>query len=175
MPLQQGQGELNPEYVAQVEFTVARRGYEPAEVRALLREVARNLATLHTRETELREQLAEPESTPAPAAPPALAELDEGELTAILGEKTTQVLEAAREAASDIHRRAVDKARTLVDQATEDAQRIRAESESITRTARERAEEVERKADQRAKHLVRNAESEASRARTEADTALGAA
>ena len=174
MAAQQGQGELNPQYVAKVEFNLARRGYEPAEVRALLNEVARNLAALHAREAELRRRLAEFEEAPEPTAP-TLADLDEAELTALLGEKTTQVLEAARDAASDIHRRAVEKARALVDQATEDAQRIRGDSEGITRTARERAEEVERKADQRSKHLVRNAESEANRTRTAAETTLGAA
>src|SRR3954452_2469204 len=127
MAMQPGQGDLNPEYVAKAEFTLSRRGYEPTEVRTLLREAARNLATLRAREAELLERLEAADQVQAPAAL-TVDDFDEADLTAVLGEKTTQVLQSAREAASDIHRRAVEKARAMVDQATDDTQRIRAEA-----------------------------------------------
>ena len=173
MAMRPERGELNPEYVAAAEFTLSRRGYEPAEVRALLHEVAQNLASLHAREAELAKRLQAADA----AAPAALTvdDVDESDLTAILGEKTTQVLQSAREAASDIHRRAVDKAREMIDLASADTQRMRAEAEGTLRAAKDRAEEVERKADQRAKQLTRAAESEAGRARADGEQALRAA
>ena len=164
------QGELNPEYVAKAEFNLSRRGYEPAEVRALLREVAQNLVDLRAREAEWAQRLqAAQDAAPAPLT---VDDVDEADLTAVLGEKTTQILQSAREAASDIHRRAVEKARGMVDQSTEDTQRIRAEAEGTLRSAKERAEEVERKAEQRSKHLARAAESEAERAKADGELVL---
>jgi len=170
MAMQPDRGELNPEYVATVEFTLARRGYEPAEVRNLLKEVAQHLASLQARQSDLTRRLAAADA----AAPAALGvdDVDEADLTAILGEKTTQVLQSAREAAADIHRRAVDKAREMVDQATADTQRMRAETEGTLRASKDRAEEMERKADQRAKQVTRAAESEADRATSDGEQAL---
>ena len=173
MAMREPRGDLNPDYVATVEFNLSRRGYEPAEVRALLREVAENLAALHRRDAELAERLAQAEAIAVPSL--TADDVDEAELTAILGEKTTQVLDSAREAASDIHRRSVEKARDLVDQATSDTQRMRAEAESVTRTAKERADELERKAEQRAKQLSRTASSEADRMRADAEQVVRAA
>ncbi len=170
MAMGQAAGDLNPDYVATAEFNLARRGYEPAEVRALLREVADNLARLHAREEEFGRRLAEAEAAKPPA--PSIDDIDEADLTAILGEKTTQVLQSARDAAADIHRRAVEKARDLIDQTTADVQRMRAEAEGTLRSAKERAEEVERKADQRAKQVTQAAASEAGRARADSEQTL---
>lgn len=170
MAMGQAAGDLNPDYVATAEFNLARRGYEPAEVRALLREVAGNLARLHAREEEFGRRLAEAEAAKPPA--PSIDDIDEADLTAILGEKTTQVLQSARDAAADIHRRAVEKARDLIDQTTADVQRMRAEAEGTLRSAKERAEEVERKADQRAKQVTQAAASEAGRARADSEQTL---
>ena len=170
MAMGQAAGDLNPDYVATAEFNLARRGYEPAEVRALLREVAGNLARLHAREEEFGRRLADAEAAKPPA--PSIDDIDEADLTAILGEKTTQVLQSARDAAADIHRRAVEKARDLIDQTTADVQRMRAEAEGTLRSAKERAEEVERKADQRAKQVTQAAASEAGRARADSEQTL---
>src|SRR5687767_977995 len=102
---QAAQAELHPDEVAQAEFSLVRRGYEPGEVKNLLTQVANTLHNSRTREVELARRLKAAQETEAPPRP-SIQDLDDDELTGLLGEKTTQVLQAARASASDIEQRA---------------------------------------------------------------------
>lgn len=154
---------LSPEDVQQHAFSTARRGFEPTEVRAFLDAVARELAGLVERETELRQALADAERR---AANPTV---DEETLTAVLGQETTRVLRAARDAGADVVARAEEDAQRVRAQAQDEAHRTRASAE-------QHAAEHTAQAEAAAADLRRRAQEEATaqleHARSEADTLL---
>ena len=114
---------LSPDDVARHTFATARRGFEPAEVRAYLESVARELQAAAARERELLDQLAEAERR---AANPVL---DEATLTAALGQETARVLRSAHDAAGELVARAESDAARLRAQAQEEAEQVQARAE----------------------------------------------
>jgi DivIVA domain-containing protein len=115
----------SPSAISSANFTVARRGFDQAEVRDLLRMVAAELARLQERERFLEREL----KTAQRAVPNAAVALDEEVVTRLLGEEATKVLQAAREAATQIKLRAEDNAARLVREASDEAQKLREEAE----------------------------------------------
>ena len=115
----------SPAAVAAATFTSTRRGYEPTEVRDLLRMVAAELARLQERETFLERELraANRQSSAGPAV------LDEDLLTRMLGEEAVRILQTAREGAAQIKTRSEEGAARLLREATDEAQRMREEAE----------------------------------------------
>jgi DivIVA domain-containing protein len=115
----------SPSAVAAATFTSTRRGYEPAEVRDLLRMVAAELARLQERETFLERELrASSRTVVSPTAP-----LDEEMVTRLLGEEAARILYTAREGAAQIKTRAEEGAARLLREANEEAQRVREEAD----------------------------------------------
>lgn len=114
---------ISPDDVARHTFATSRRGFEPAEVRAFLESVARDLQTAAARERELLELLAKAEHR---AANPVL---DEGTLTAALGQETAKVLRSAHDAAGELLARAESDAARLRAAAQEEADQVQARSE----------------------------------------------
>jgi DivIVA domain-containing protein len=115
----------SPAAVSAASFTVARRGYDQAEVRDFLRMVSAELARLQERERFLESEL-KAMQTRGMSAP---GMLDEDVVTALLGEEAARVLAAAREASTQIRQRAEENATRLVKEAASDAARLREEAE----------------------------------------------
>ncbi len=115
----------SPAAVAAATFSTARRGFEPTEVRDLLRMVAAELGRLQEREKFLERELRNAQQRPSAVA----AALDEDLVTKLLGEEAARILSTAREAATQIKTRAEDGAARLLRESTEEAQRLREEAE----------------------------------------------
>ncbi len=115
----------SPSAVAAATFTSTRRGYEPTEVRDLLRMVAAELARLQERETFLEREL----RTASRNSGASAAVLDEEVVTRMLGEEAARILQTAREGAAQIKARSEDGAARLLREATDEAQRVREEAE----------------------------------------------
>ncbi|MGB8859338.1 MAG: DivIVA domain-containing protein [Ilumatobacteraceae bacterium] len=115
----------SPTSVSTANFTTARRGYEPEEVREFLRMVAAELARLQERERFLERELRIAQRT----TPSAAVALDEEVVTRMLGEEAARILSTAREAATQIKVRAEEGASRVLREATDEAQRLREEAE----------------------------------------------
>lgn len=139
---------VHPEDVARHTFATGRRGFDPAEVRAYLEEVARELHAAMARERELRDAVAEAQRR---AANPVL---DEATLTTALGQETAKVLRTAHDAASELVARAESDAGRVQAQAQDEAEQLRARAE-------EHATERAQKADAAAAEVHRQAQEEA--------------
>jgi cell division septum initiation protein DivIVA len=105
--------------IARRHFSPARKGYDPAEVRGYLHELSDLVARLQRAEAH---QLERAERAEARAE---LAEqLDQHRLIELLGEETARVLDAARQAASDIRTKAQEAAARMVGDAQEEAHKV---------------------------------------------------
>ncbi len=173
---------LDPDGVAAQTFASAFRGFDPAEVRRYLEVVASLLRDAASREEDLARRLADAEERLA--APPAL---DEHQLTMLLGEETTRVIETARQAAVEIRARAEENAARVVREADEEASatrssaeehaaRLRAETEEVTLAQRTAADDyasrVRAEADDEVARLRADAEADTLRMREEATSIL---
>lgn len=118
--------ELDRNTIERADFSSARRGYEPSEVEAHLREVADAVEDLRTQ----LEAQAERASSLSGAA----------------SERLRQILDAAEASANDIRSDAEDEARQTLREARREA---RSTTEEAERRASEREEEAERLARQR--------------------------
>ncbi len=118
-------GRLTADEVARRTFGTSRRGFDPAEVRAFLETVARDLHSAAEREEEMRVALADAEHR---AANPVL---DEATLTSSLGQETARVLRSAHDASAE-----------LLARAEADASRQRAEAQQESEQLRERVEQA---------------------------------
>jgi DivIVA domain-containing protein len=139
----------DPEEVGSAEFDTRRRGFDPVQVRAYLKVVARELARLRAREADLvaaletartAAQATPVEPAPAPVAPapapvapaPASApvEFDEARAVQLLGEETARVLATARSAAAEKVARAEEQAQAVVAAAQAEADEIRSAAQA---------------------------------------------
>lgn len=124
-----------PDAVADATFSTARRGYQPDEVRTVLRDVAAELRRLQARVAELETELDHAQR----AAAETPTELDEDTATRLLGEETVRVLRTARESAAQIRARAEENASRIVRDATEESSRVRSDAEVEAARVREDA------------------------------------
>lgn len=122
----------SPSEVAHADFQVVRRGYDPVEVQAFARAVGAELQRAVAENEILQRKTEELESK-------VNAGMDEGSIALYLGDETTRLLTAARGTASDVVKRAEEKARTAIEQATADAKRMRAEATDDALTERRQA------------------------------------
>jgi DivIVA domain-containing protein len=111
--------------LADAEFRVVRKGYEPAEVREYLRLVAAETARLREREAFLEREL-ESVRTRGLSDPGVL---DEATVVRLVGEEVARVLVAAREAAQQMRARAADSADRVMREASHEATRVRQDLE----------------------------------------------
>jgi cell division septum initiation protein DivIVA len=131
---------IDPDDVIKRTFTTVRRGVDPLEVQRYLLELAGQLRVGRERERELTGQLADAEQRATP-----MDQVDPSRLTALLGEETARVLDAARAAASEIRAKAEENVARLLREARDEAQRMRDEAETVLLERTEEAEaEVER-------------------------------
>jgi DivIVA domain-containing protein len=152
-----------PDEVAARTFPTSFRGFDPAEVRGYLAEVASALAAASQREEMLRDDLARMRAT---AANPAI---DEATLLEVLGDESARVLQVAKEAASDIRRKADANAAIALDQAHSEAERIRIDARAAAEGLERDAEGIlairTAEADDAAAALIEAAEAEAAKVR----------
>lgn len=113
----------HPDEVARRTFATSRRGFDPAEVRAYLESLARELDGAIQRERELQAALAAAEQR---AANPVL---DEATLTTALGQETARVLRSAHDAASELVARAEADGARIRSQAQEESDQLRVSAE----------------------------------------------
>ncbi len=150
---------LHPDEVARRTFATARRGFEPAEVRAYLEQLAREMVAAIERENQLRELLADAERR---AQNPVL---DEATLTTALGQETARVLRSAHEAAAELVGRAEADANRMLTEAQEEAGKLhtRAQEHASERAAHSEAAaaEIRQRAQEEAATKVDAAHSEA--------------
>lgn len=126
----------SPAAVGAAQFTIGRRGFDQEEVRDFLRMVSAELARLQERERFLESELRvlQTQGISSPGV------LDEETVMRVLGEETTRVLTAAREAAQQMRLRASESADRIVREATADAARLRNDAE--IEVSRQRADAI---------------------------------
>jgi DivIVA domain-containing protein len=150
---------VHPDEVARHTFGTTRRGFDPAEVRAFLEHVARELVAGNDREQELHRAVAEAERR---AANPVL---DEATLTASLGLETGRVLRSAHEAAADLVARAEADATRVRADAQEAAEQLQRHTEQSAHDRRAEVDavvsELQRRANEEATARVESAKLEA--------------
>lgn len=116
---------LDPQAIAQRQFSAARRGLDPGEVRAYLQHLAEAIDGLRQREAEALQRADEAERRARAAEHP-----DQHRLMELLGDETARVLDAARDAAAEIREKAEESAARLISEATEQAHQLVAEGEA---------------------------------------------
>lgn len=174
-------GALDPDAIVRRDFTSTFRGFDQQEVRAFQNEVSRQVRTLRDRQAELERKVEEAERRAGAAEEP-----DESRLTALLGEETARILDAAREAANEIRAKAEAKTAQLVREAQDESTRMTTDAAEVLRLRTTEAEEAARSirsaaeaerdrllgdATNEAERLVGDATTEADRVRTEASAA----
>jgi DivIVA domain-containing protein len=146
-PLVASLGRLSPEEVRARTFATVRRGYDPAEVRALQEQVARELQAAAAREAELQRALADAERRAA--NPP----VDEETLTAALGREAARLLQAARASAAEVVKEAEEKAAQIRQAAQREAEASAAEAKASAEALLARTREEARAMVQEAQEL----------------------
>lgn len=151
---------LDPDRIRDRTFSTVRRGADPSEVQAFLRRIATELASANERAAELQRQLDRIRSTPAESAPDPL---DPSQLTKLLGEETTRVLDAAQAAAAEIRARAEEGVARLLHEAREEASEMREQAEAVLAERTERAEDAAARVREQSDAARERAEVEAAR------------
>ncbi len=135
-----GRTPLSPDLIAQRGFTIGRRGFDQAEVRAFLAQVSEEVQTLRGRIEELDRLRNDAEDR---AAHPVL---DEDVLMEAVGEETAAILRSARAAAGDMRQRAQEDARRIVHDAEEASAARQQEAEAELAASAEEAKQQEERA-----------------------------
>ncbi|MHB8288406.1 MAG: DivIVA domain-containing protein [Acidimicrobiales bacterium] len=157
---------LRAEEIAGRTFPRVRRGFDPAKVQAFLDSVARDLKLLIEREEELRAQLSDAEHR---AANPVI---DEGTLTAALGQEAASLLKSARSTAAEVLAEAQAHAAEALNDARQAADAMRADAEDVLAEAGETARTT---VDEASKAAAEDARGVVDAARLEAENLVGAA
>ncbi len=157
---------MSADEVGRHTFGTVRRGFDPAEVRAFLEDVAGELRAAAERERELQDAVRDAEHR---AANPVL---DEATLSSALGQETARVLRSAHDASAELVARGRSEAEELERQAAEQAAALRAEAEAH---AAEQRSTAEHDAAKRRDAVEAEAAEVLRRARDEAAEALDAA
>lgn len=117
--------DLDPDVtsIARRQFSMTRKGFDPDEVRAYLRELADVVDGLRRTVADLRARAQAAETRAA-----KIEDLDEHRLVELLGEETARILDAGRVASNDIRRKAEEAAERLISEANEEAHRVQAQA-----------------------------------------------
>ncbi|HEX3539090.1 MAG TPA: DivIVA domain-containing protein, partial [Acidimicrobiales bacterium] len=110
------EGSLSADLIAQQNFSPARRGFDPEEVRNFLVKVAAEIVALHERQSALEDARRDAEYR---AAHPSF---DEETLFGAVGEETAHILKIAHEAAADIKAKAQENASRILKEAHQQAE-----------------------------------------------------
>jgi len=126
----------DPDEIAGQSFTRTRKGFEVDEVRAYLVSLASQVRDAQLKQAEDARRIAELERR---ATDPR--DLDEAQVTQLLGEETGRVLETARQAAADIRTKAEETASATTSTASEEARATREAADQYAQGVRSTADE----------------------------------
>jgi len=155
--------DLDPGTLAAASFSRARKGFEPAEVRALLGRAADALRAWRERDDRLIERLADLERRLEQSQ-----ELDESRITSVLGEETARIVTAAREAAAEIRSKAAEDAERLLSESEAAASAAAQAMTDEAATLRDEARRLRDEASMTAEATRAEAQDHADRVRAEA-------
>jgi cell division septum initiation protein DivIVA len=161
--------DLDPQALAASEFTKARRGLEPTEVRAAMGRAADALRAWQERDARLRARVDELEQRLDESH-----EMDEQRIATVLGEETARIVTAARDAAAEIRSKAEEQAAQLLRETEEQASAAADALRSEAQTLRDEAAQLHSDAVAEASQLREAAATDAARTRDLADTETAA-
>jgi DivIVA domain-containing protein len=136
---------MSADHIRRREFVAIRRGYDPAQVRDFLEQVADQIQEL---ESIIRESRLEADSAVRAAAQPRV------DPYAQLAERVASVLRAADDESERAKREASAEAERIISEARADADRIRADAQARATEARESAETLLREAREQADRTI---------------------
>ena len=129
----------SPGAVAGASFPTARKGFDPAAVRAFLSQVSQELGRLQHERDRLARDLDDARQQARVSAP---EHMDEATVAAKLGEEAARVLSTAHEAAAQIRAKAEDTSSRLLRDAELEAARQRGDAEVEAAHRRQEAEDA---------------------------------
>ena len=149
-------GPIDPDRILDKTFATVKKGVDPVEVQRYLLQVSNQLKTSQTRAAELERQLEEARRQSAEHDP-----IDPSNLTKLLGEETTRVLDAAQSAAAEIRAKAEENVARLLREAREESLRLREDAETLVSRRTQEAEQATAQIREYAETQRANAEAEA--------------
>jgi cell division septum initiation protein DivIVA len=149
-------GPIDPDRILDKTFATVKKGVDPVEVQRYLLQVSNQLKTSQTRVAELERQLDQARRQSAEHDP-----IDPSNLTKLLGEETTRVLDAAQSAAAEIRAKAEENVARLLREAREESVRLREDAETLVARRAQEAEQATAQIREYAETQRANAEAEA--------------
>ncbi len=149
-------GPIDPDRILDKTFATVKKGIDPLEVQRYLLKISNQLKTSQTRVAELERQVEQSRRQSAEHDP-----IDPSNLTKLLGEETTRVLDAAQSAAAEIRAKAEENVARLLRDSREETIRLREETDALVARRREEAEQIAEEIRENAAAQRESAEAEA--------------
>ncbi|MEX1217332.1 MAG: DivIVA domain-containing protein [Acidimicrobiales bacterium] len=149
-------GPIDPDRILDKTFATVKKGSDPVEVQRYLLQLSNQLKSAQSQVADLDRELEASRRQNAEHDP-----IDPSNLTKLLGEETTRVLDAAQSAAAEIRAKAEENVARLLRDAREESVRLREEADAF---AIRRTQEAE----QASTELVEQLESQRASAELEA-------
>jgi cell division septum initiation protein DivIVA len=149
-------GPIDPDRILDKTFATVKKGVDPVEVQRYLLQVSNQLKNSESRVSELERQLDQARRQSAEHDP-----IDPSNLTKLLGEETTRVLDAAQSAAAEIRAKAEENVARLLHEAREESVRLREDAETLVTRRTQEAEQATAQIREYAETQRANAEAEA--------------
>jgi cell division septum initiation protein DivIVA len=149
-------GPIDPDRILDKTFATVKKGVDPIEVQRYLLQVSNQLKNSQARASELERQLEQARRQSADHDP-----IDPSNLTKLLGEETTRVLDAAQSAAAEIRAKAEENVARLLREAREESVRLREDAETLVARRTQEAEQATAQIREYAETQRANAEAEA--------------
>ena len=149
-------GPIDPDRIIDKTFATVKKGVDPVEVQRYLLQISNQLKNSQARVAELERQVEQARRQSAEHDP-----IDPSNLTKLLGEETTRVLDAAQSAAAEIRAKAEENVARLLREAREEAVRLREDAETLVARRTQEAEQATAQIREYAETQRANAEAEA--------------
>jgi len=149
-------GPIDPDRILDKTFATVKKGVDPVEVQRYLLKISNQLKASQTRVAELERQVEQSRRQSAEHDP-----IDPSNLTKLLGEETTRVLDAAQSAAAEIRAKAEENVARLLRDSREETIRLREETDALVARRREEAEQIAEEIRENAAAQRESAEAEA--------------
>jgi cell division septum initiation protein DivIVA len=149
-------GPIDPDRILDKTFATVKKGVDPVEVQRYLLKISNQLKASQTRIAELERQVEQSRRQSAEHDP-----IDPSNLTKLLGEETTRVLDAAQSAAAEIRAKAEENVARLLRDSREETIRLREETDALVARRREEAEQIAEEIRENAAAQRESAEAEA--------------
>ena len=149
-------GPIDPDRILDKTFATVKRGVDPVEVQRYLLQLSNQLKNSQLRVAELERQIEQARKQSEEHDP-----IDPFNLTKLLGEETTRVLDAAQSAAAEIRAKAEENVARLLREAREESLRLREEAEALVTLRTEQADSMAAELREQLEIQRRNAEAEA--------------